>query len=91
MKIEELAGDYRILSMDDEDFEIQVVDNFEYKDCKYIFAFPVDEPECEEIYIAQEHIQDGETEYIPVDDEDLLYILYEEFRKRNSEIFVFED
>lgn len=91
MKIEELAGDYRILSMDDEDFEIEVVDNFEYKDCIYIFAFPVDEPECEKIYIAQEHIQDGETEYIPVDDEDLLYILYEEFRKRNSEIFVFED
>lgn len=91
MKIEELAGDYRILSMDDEDFEIQVVDDFEYKNCQYIFAFPVDEPECEEIYIVQEYIYDGETDYIPVEDEDLLYILYEEFKRRNSDIFVFED
>lgn len=39
MKIEELAGDYRILSMDDEDFEIEVVDNFEYKTANIFLHF----------------------------------------------------
>lgn len=89
MKIEDLSGNYLILSNETEDFEIEILDIIEYSDDTYICALPVDEPDCEEIYILQECIGDEEVEYLSVDDESLIEILFSKFKERNQETFDF--
>lgn len=91
MKIEDLSGNYLILSSDIEDFEVEILDVIEYENVTYICALPVDEPECNEIYIMQEK-EDGENaEYLSVDDDDLLDGLFSEFKRRNQDVFDFSE
>lgn len=86
MNIESLAGKYCILSTDEEDFEVEIYDTIEYENNKYICAFPVDEPESEYVYIIQENIENDLIEYLPVEDENLLNIIFDEFMKRNQDV-----
>lgn len=91
MKIEELSGNYCTLSTEEEDFEVEVCDKVEFDNKSYVFMLPVDEPKSEDIYIMQENINDDDYAYYPVEDDQLLNILFEMFKKRNGEQFQFED
>lgn len=91
MKIEELSGNYCTLSTEEEDFEVEVCDKVEFDNKSYVFMFPVDEPESEDIYIMQENINDDDYEYYPVEDDQLLNTLFEMFKKRSGEQFQFEN
>lgn len=91
MKIEELAGNYCILSTEEEDFEVEIYDTVEFENVTYAFMLPVDEPDSEDIYIMQQNIHDDICEYYPVEDDIVLNSLLEIFKERNSEQFLFED
>lgn len=91
MKIEELSGNYCTLSTEEEDFEVEVCDKVEFDNKSYVFMLPVDEPKSEDIYIMQENINDDDYAYYSVEDDQLLNILFEMFKKRNGEQFQFED
>lgn len=91
MKIEELAGDYCILSMEEEDFEVEICDMVEFENTTYAFMLPVDEPDSEEVYIMRQNIHDDICEYYPVEDGAVLNSLFEIFKERNGEYFIFED
>ncbi|MBU5477681.1 DUF1292 domain-containing protein [Eubacterium sp. MSJ-13] len=91
MKIEELAGNYCTMSTEEEDFEVEICDTVEFDNKSYVFMLPVDEPDSEDIYIAQENINGDVCEYYPVENDTLLNTLFEIFKERNSEQFKFED
>ena len=91
MKIDDLSGNYIIVSGDIEDIELEVVDTIEYDNKTYVCVLPVDEPECEKIFIWNKREKGEEIEYWGLDDNNLASAIYSEFKRRNKDSFIFMD
>ncbi|MBR4022913.1 MAG: DUF1292 domain-containing protein [Ruminococcus sp.] len=84
-----------ITLIDDEGKEtsFEVLDYFEFNGADYAVVLPYEETEEEVVIFEVKHNDDDENsdEYLPLEDEDTMFAVFEEFKSRNAENFNFED
>lgn len=84
-----------ITLIDDEGKEtsFEVLDYFEFNGTDYAVVLPYEETEEEVVIFEVKHNDDDENsdEYVPLEDEDTMFAVFEEFKSRNAENFNFED
>ena len=91
-----MENEYIILTDENgEQQEYEVLDLIEYENNEYVVLLPYNdfEQECDDEVLILE-IEEGDDEideYLSVDDEVLLNILFEIFKERNKDIFDFHD
>jgi len=79
-----------LLDDNNEEVHFEILDAFEYKGKNYTVLLPYEEGEDEVVILEIKHGED-EDEFISIDNETLLQELFNEFKKRNADIFDFED
>ena len=79
-----------LLDDDGEEVHFEILDAFEYMEEHYTVLLPYEESEEEVVILEVQHGED-EDEFLSIDDEKLLYALFEEFKKRNADNFNFAD
>jgi len=81
-----------ITLLDDNGDEVhfEILDAFEYLDKNYAVLLPYEEGEDEVVILEVIHGED-EDEFLSIDDEKLLYEVFDEFKERNADSFNFED
>ena len=82
-----------VVLTDDEgkDIEFEWLDTIEMNDSQYIVLLPADDEDAEEVVILKMEVEDETENFIPVDNEDELNEVYDEFKERNKENFDFID
>lgn len=98
MSDQEREEDMSIISLTDEqgnEVEFELLDVVPYNGQEYIAIIPVAEDEEESQMVQLYRIvpdEDGESEtYMGIESEEELDAVYDEFQKRNAELFDFED
>lgn len=80
-----------IVELEDEDgvkVSFELLDYFEYRKHDYVVLIPLDDDEGDSVVILQvEPIDDDTENYIPVADERVLNAVFEEFKKRNPDLY----
>lgn len=80
-----------IVELEDEDGTkvlFELLDYFEYRKHDYVVLIPMDDEEGDSVVILQVEPVDEENEnYIPVANETVLNAVFEEFKKRNPELY----
>ena len=80
-----------IVELEDEDGTkvlFELLDYFEYCKHDYVVLIPLDDEEGDSVVILQVEPVDEENEnYIPVANETVLNAVFEEFKKRNPELY----
>lgn len=82
-----------VVLTDDEgqDIEFEWLDTIEMNDSQYIVLLPTEDEEAEEVVILKMEVEDETENFIPVEDEQELNEVYDEFKERNKENFDFID
>ena len=82
-----------VVLTDDEgkDIEFEWLDTIEMNDSQYIVLLPTEEDDAEEVVILKMEVEDETENFIPVESEEELNEVYEEFKERNKENFDFID
>lgn len=87
---EDDENSYMTLTDDNgEDVHFEVLDEFDYDNSKYIVLIPFEDLDDEVVIL--EVISSEKNDYVSVTDDALLNELFNEFKKRNADIFDFED
>ena len=90
-----MENEYIILTDENgEQQEYEVLDLIEYEHNEYVVLLPYNDFEQEDDEVLILEIEEGDDEideYLSVDDEVLLNILFEIFKERNKDIFDFHD
>ena len=90
-----MENEYIILTDENgEQQEYEVLDLIEYENKEYVVLLPYNDFEQEDDEVLILEIEEGDDEideYLSVDDEVLLNILFEIFKERNKDIFDFHD
>ena len=73
-----------------EEIHFEVLDEFAYNEKNFIVLIPFEDLDDEVVILEVIKNDDGDDDYISVTDEDFLLELFEEFKKRNSDMFDFE-
>lgn len=79
-----------LLDDNGEEVHFEILDAFEYMEKHYTVLLPYEEGEEEVVILEVKHGED-EDEFLSVNDENLLYEIFEEFKKRNKDNFNFAD
>lgn len=79
-----------LLDDNNEEVHFEILDAFDYAEKSYTVLLPYEEGEEEVVILEVKHGED-EDEFLSIDDEKLLYELFDEFKKRNAENFNFAD
>lgn len=95
--LDELDDDFEeenplITLLDDEGKEVhfEILDCFDYSEKSYVVLLPYEEDENEVVILEVIHHED-EDEFLSIDDEELLYKVFDEFKNRNADNFNFEN
>jgi uncharacterized protein YrzB (UPF0473 family) len=94
---EDSDEDLSCISLTDEngnETHFEVLDYFDYNEKEYVVLLPYEDEENDEVIILNVvHSDDDEEfeEYNAIEDEQLLYALFDEFKKRNADQFDFAD
>lgn len=90
-----MENEYIVLTYENgEQQEYEVLDLIEYENNEYVVLLPYNDFEQEDDEVLILEIEEGDDEideYLSVDDEVLLNILFEIFKERNKDIFDFHD
>ena len=78
-----------LLDDNGEEVHFEILDAFEYKGKNYTVLLPYEESDDEVVILEVIHGED-EDEFLSIDKEDLLYEIFDEFKRRNAD-FDFED
>lgn len=73
---------YTLTAEDGTDIICEFLDLIPYEDKEFIVLLPEGE---EDVYILEVSEEGEEEEYLPIEDDDLLDVLFELFMKRNPE------
>ena len=80
---------------DGQEIEFEYLDTIEKDGKEYIVLLPLEEVEEDEegevVILEVKEAADGEEEFLPVESEDLLNAVFEEFKERMKDEFEFED
>ena len=93
---EDFEEEFSTLSLlDDSGNEVhfEILDEFDYKDESFIVLLPYEESDDDVVIlqvISAENDEDSD-EFISIEDESLLYAVFDEFKKRNAEYYDFKD
>lgn len=88
--MEEQEGVMTLINENGEEVEYEFIDSITYENAEYVVLLPVEEGDCEAVILAVE--TDGEMEnYVAVDDEDILSVVYDIFKERFADQLDFED
>ena len=79
-----------LLDDNNEEVHFEILDAFDYEGKSYTVLLPYEEGEDEVVILEVNHGED-EDEFLSIDDEKLLYELFDEFKKRNADDFSFAD
>ena len=93
---EDFAEEYEaeIITLEDdlgEEKDFEFLDVVEYEGEEYIILLPVEDEEQNEVMILRVDSVDDETEnYVGIDDEEILYAVFDIFKERYKDDFEFE-
>lgn len=79
---------------DDEgnDVHFEIIDEFDFNNASYIVLIPFEDLDDEVVILQVIASQDSDSsEYVSIEDEEILNAVFEEFKNRNADQFDFED
>lgn len=82
-----------IISLTDEDgneVEFELIDSVDYEGKEYLILLPPDEEAAEVVILEVEPQKDGTETYVTVSDEKTLNDVFQIFKERFEEFFIFE-
>lgn len=90
---EDDENQYITLTDDDgNDIAFEIIDDFEYIAGRYVVLVPYEESEDEVVILeALPTETEDEFEFISIEDDALIYEIFEEFKRRNADNFDFAD
>lgn len=90
---EDDENQYITLTDDDgNDIAFEIIDDFEYKAGRYVVLVPYEESEDEVVILeALPTETEDEFEFVSIEDDALIYEIFEEFKRRNADNFDFAD
>jgi uncharacterized protein YrzB (UPF0473 family) len=96
---EESDNEYIVLTDDEgNDVHFELLDSFDYEGSSYVVLIPFEDTDDEVVILSVEDSdsidENGEperTDYYPIEDEELLNKVFEEFKKRNADNYDFVD
>lgn len=90
---EDDENQYITLTDDDgNDIAFEIIDDFEYHSRRYVVLVPYEETEDEVVILeALPTEKEDEFEFVSIEDDTLIYEIFEEFKRRNADNFDFAD
>lgn len=88
-----LEEEASIISLTDEEgneVEFELIDSVDYEGKEYLILLPPDDEAAEVVILEVEPHKDGTESFLTVNDEDTLNAVYEVFKERFKDIFIFE-
>ncbi|MBE6860954.1 MAG: DUF1292 domain-containing protein [Ruminococcus sp.] len=82
-----------LIDDDGKETSFEVLDYFNFNGKDYAVVLPYEETEEEVVIFEVKHNDNDENsdEYVPLENEDTMFAVFEEFKKRNADNFNFED
>ena len=94
MANEELLNeDENIISLTDEEgneVEFELIDSVDYEGKEYLILLPPEDEAAEVVILEVEPHADGSESFVTVNDESVLFAVYDIFKERFKDIFTFE-
>lgn len=84
-----------IVTLEDDEgneFDLEFLDLVQYKGKEYVVLLPVESDDDEIVILHYEGANDdGDDSFLSVDDDETLYAVYDVFKEKNKEYFVFDE